>query len=491
MSDFTIDMRIINKHDTEENWGKVPNFIPNPGELIVYDKDRNHIHPRLKVGDGSTKIKDLPFISSNTNSEERTFIYVGEDDPGVDSGLMWIDTSEHDRFYFKVPYDGNWSIVETPNVLKFTEQELTESEKERARKNIGAAEEGSGVVDHSELYNRDLENQHPISAITNLQLTLDNKQPIGDYALKSEIPTVPITSVNGKTGEVVLTADDVGADKNGTASSEISKHNTENDAHNDIRLLITALAARMDTLANSDDETLDQMAEIVAYIKNNKDLIDGVTTNKINKTDIVDNLNTNATDKVLSSAQGVALKALIDAITIPTKVSELTNDKGYLTAIPNEYVTETELTEKKYLTSIPSEYVTETELTAKGYITSYTETDPTVPAWAKADSKPSYSKSEIGLGNVDNVKQYSVNNPPPYPVTSVNGMTGEVNISIPTVPTKVSAFSNDSGYLTQIPNEYITETELASEVKKLATKEYVDSAIESAGSAFTYEVVLF
>ena len=70
-------------------------------------------------------------------------------------------------------------------------------------------------------------------------------------------------------------------------------------------------------------------------------------------------------------------------------------------------------------------------------------------------------------------------------------MTGEVNISIPTVPTKVSAFSNDSGYLTQIPNEYITETELASEVKKLATKEYVDSAIESAGSAFTYEVVLF
>lgn len=42
----------------------------------------------------------------------------------------------------------------------------------------------------------------------------------------------------------------------------------------------------------------------------------------------------------------------------------------------------------------------------------------------------------VGLGNVDNVKQYSVSNPPPYPVTSVNGKTGAVTIStLPTVTT--------------------------------------------------------
>ena len=57
------------------------------------------------------------------------------------------------------------------------------------------------------------------------------------------------------------------------------------------------------------------------------------------------------------------------------------------------------------------------------------ETDPTVPAWAKASTKPSYSKSEVGLGNVDNVKQYSANNPPPYPITKVNNKTGEVTLS--------------------------------------------------------------
>lgn len=76
---------------------------------------------------------------------------------------------------------------------------------------------------------------------------------------------------------------------------------------------------------------------------------------------------------------------------------------------------------------------------------SYTETDPTVPSWAKASSKPSYTKSEVGLGNVDNVKQYSASNPPPYPVTSVNGNTGAVTIS---VPTKTSDLTNDSGFIT-------------------------------------------
>ncbi len=38
------------------------------------------------------------------------------------------------------------------------------------------------------------------------------------------------------------------------------------------------------------------------------------------------------------------------------------------------------------------------------------------------------SKTDVGLGNVDNVKQYSASNPPPYPVTSVNGQTGAVTL---------------------------------------------------------------
>lgn len=36
------------------------------------------------------------------------------------------------------------------------------------------------------------------------------------------------------------------------------------------------------------------------------------------------------------------------------------------------------------------------------------------------------AKGDVGLGNVDNVKQYSASNPPPYPVISVAGKTGAV-----------------------------------------------------------------
>ena len=161
-----INGRIINKHDIEVNWNKASTFIPEQGEIIIYDIDENYNFERFKIGDGITNVINLPF----TNIE--------------------LDTT---------------LLVE------------------------GKAADAKAVGD-----------------------ALATKQPTGDYALKNELPVVP------------------------------------------------------------------------------------------------------------------------------TNVSAFTNDKGYLTAVPGEYVTETELTNK-------------------GYLTSYTETDPTVPAWAKASTKPTYTASEIGL----------------------------------------------------------------------------------------------
>ena len=65
----------------------------------------------------------------------------------------------------------------------------------------------------------------------------------------------------------------------------------------------------------------------------------------------------------------------------------------------------------------------------------------------KADSAlQSVTKSDVGLGNVDNVKQYSASNPPPYPVKSVNGKTGDVTVSVPTVPSTTNILKgNGSG----------------------------------------------
>lgn len=55
----------------------------------------------------------------------------------------------------------------------------------------------------------------------------------------------------------------------------------------------------------------------------------------------------------------------------------------------------------------------------------------------------SVSKSDVGLGNVANERQYSSANPPPYPVTSVNGKTGAVTVSAPTVPATTSLIKGD------------------------------------------------
>lgn len=78
--------------------------------------------------------------------------------------------------------------------------------------------------------------------------------------------------------------------------------------------VLDAKIAAVLALLQSNDTDLDTVQEIVTYIKNNKSLIDGVTTSKVSVSDIVDNLTSEITSKPLSANQGVVIKALIDAL---------------------------------------------------------------------------------------------------------------------------------------------------------------------------------
>lgn len=60
MANKTYQGRIVQKHDSSANWAKATNFIPLKGEIIIYD-DLN----KIKIGDGTTKVNDLDFSSSN------------------------------------------------------------------------------------------------------------------------------------------------------------------------------------------------------------------------------------------------------------------------------------------------------------------------------------------------------------------------------------------------------------------------------------------
>lgn len=66
----------------------------------------------------------------------------------------------------------------------------------------------------------------------------------------------------------------------------------------------------------------------------------------------------------------------------------------------------------------------------------------------RADNALQYvSKSDVGLGNVENERQYSSANPPPYPVTSVNGKTGAVTVETSS-GTTYNATLSSSGWTT-------------------------------------------
>ena len=63
MAEKTLNTRIQMKTDTEANWNKATNFIPKNGEIIIYTTDATHSYQRLKVGDGTKKVNELPFIN--------------------------------------------------------------------------------------------------------------------------------------------------------------------------------------------------------------------------------------------------------------------------------------------------------------------------------------------------------------------------------------------------------------------------------------------
>ena len=72
-----INTRTQQKIDTQANWEKAVNFTPLKGEIIVYEADETYDYPRIKIGDGTTKVNGLPFVSA-AGSSEKVFSEVGE-----------------------------------------------------------------------------------------------------------------------------------------------------------------------------------------------------------------------------------------------------------------------------------------------------------------------------------------------------------------------------------------------------------------------------
>lgn len=190
----------------------------------------------------------------------------------------------------------------------------------------------------------------------------------------------------------------------------------------------------------------------------------GVTPNELNEI-----LSNYPTDEALSET--LSNYVTDDELLVQDFVTnEELNNKGYLTEVPSEYVTESELNtaledyqpKGEYLTEVPSDYVTESEL------------NTALAPYALASSVPTK------VSQLENDSQYLTSIPSEYVTTAVtNNLQEQINdiqtggADLTNYYTKEECndtFQPKGSYLTEVPSEYITESELNSTLEDYQPK---------------------
>lgn len=151
---------------------------------------------------------------------------------------------------------------------------------------------------------------------------------------------------------------------------------------------------------------------------NNKSILDNITSTKVSEWNNKSTFSGNYND--------LTNKPTIP--TVPTNISSFTNDSGYITSIPSEYITDSELTAKRYATE------------------NYVQT--------AIDN----AQLSGGSGETVDMTKYALKTD---------------------IPTKTSELTNDSEFITEIPSEYITETELNNKGYLTEHQDLSDYALKS------------
>ena len=166
-------------------------------------------------------------------------------------------------------------------------------------------------------------------------------------------------------------------------------------------------------------------------------------------------------------------------------------------------------------------YWTSEQIEAQGYLTSYTETDPTVPSWAKASTKPTYSSNEITDSTIiinstvaqalSSLKTNKLDNTaiadwakastkPTYSVEDITGAASTTyvdeaisGITIPEIPTSLKnpyaiKFQNGSSVISYDGSKTVTIT--ASTLGALTSHQDISGKLNIAGGTMTGPLTL-
>lgn len=364
----------------------------------------------------------------------------------------------------------------------------------------------SEATDYNDLLNRPQINN----------VTLSGNKTAKDLGLygTSNPPSYPVTSVNSKTGNVVLTQDDVGdgtiyvrthndftdalKQQINTNEDNIAMLDTDVDGlQTDVTNLQTnvtnisnALTGKQDSIVGAASTiTEDNLTPNRAVISNSSGKIavsditatelgylDGAKSNIQKQIDDIsagastshvvtitkngDNYTADTTfaqiESWLDNTESVSVKYFIQTgIAEYFTLSERAN--GAYVTFENAAGTEAGTT-KYVIKTIQIEYDETVSVEANPYISTNEQTLST--------TQQEQARKNIGLGNVDNIKQYSADNPPPYPVTSVNSKTGAVTLGA----SDVGAVSTDD----------VTQT-LGASTTKIPSEKAVSDAIGAVG----------
>lgn len=233
-----------------------------------------------------------------------------------------------------------------------------------------------------------------VSNVTNTELGyLDGVTSNVQTQLNKKLESAPVTSVNAKTGAVVLSAADVGAVATSNVTQTLGSSTTKVPSEKAVADALSGAGAG-DMLKATYDPTgsVAQAGGIPDYVEANGGKIDAIKVN-------------GATQPIINKAVDIA---------VPTDNNQLNNGAGYITASQVPVKSVNGKTGSVDLSASDVGAVP-TSRTVNGHSLSNNVT---------------VTKSDVGLGSVANERQYSANNPPPYPVTSVNGQTGAVEIDV-------------------------------------------------------------
>lgn len=259
-----------------------------------------------------------------------------------------------------------------------------ESESENRELAVKAEKEAREAADNTLQTNINAEVTRAKNAESDLSTNISNEVTRAKNAesalsedLIEEMANVE-SALNTTISNEVTRAKKAESDLSSSIQTSVSSHNSSTTAHDDIRTLINNLTARINAVANSEDVDLDQLSEIVAYIKSNRSLIDNVTTSKVSVSDIIDNLTSTSANKPLSANQGRVLNTSIASLT--TKL--------------NNHIDSLSNVENKSSETIRSEITKKNVIDALGYTPGTSSTEPITYTLSKSGSKITLTSSD-------------------------------------------------------------------------------------------------